>query len=195
MGDLRFVFAAIAVFAAAFVGMSFGMPWASKGFSVAAVNSTPSRLNAACPAGRAACRLSRHAPSRLPRTAADPRAFCHACSICGASCTARSRRSAHRRERPSRPDRAPGRPSLCARAVRPDGQDRCSSSRLRPTCAPRTSRSQAPKDARVHDAIKTAFQTGHVSTDEFPPDLMISGRFAPAPPSRVSCVNSAGLRP
>ncbi len=34
MGDLRFVCAAIAVFAAAFVGMSFGVPWASKGFSV-----------------------------------------------------------------------------------------------------------------------------------------------------------------
>lgn len=57
------------------------------------------------------------------------------------------------------------------------------------------STTQAPKDARVHDAIKTAFQTGHVSADEFPPDLMISGRFAPAPPSRTSCVNSAGLRP
>ena len=55
--------------------------------------------------------------------------------------------------------------------------------------------SQAPKDARVHDAIKVAFQTGHVSANEFPPDLMISGRFAPAPPSRASCVNSAGLRP
>ena len=57
------------------------------------------------------------------------------------------------------------------------------------------STTQAPKDARVHDAIKTAFQTGHVSANEFPPDLMISGRFAPAPPSRASCVNSAGLRP
>src|SRR5262249_14979655 len=55
--------------------------------------------------------------------------------------------------------------------------------------------SEAPKDARVHDAIKAAFQTGHVSMDEFPPDLMISGRFAPVPPSRASCVNSAGLRP
>jgi hypothetical protein len=55
--------------------------------------------------------------------------------------------------------------------------------------------SHAPKDARVHDAIKTALQNGHIGSADFPPDLMIAGRFAPAPPSRTSCVNSAGLQP
>ena len=49
MGDLRFICAAIAVFAATFIGMSFGVPWASKGFSVAAVSSTPAKPDAPAP--------------------------------------------------------------------------------------------------------------------------------------------------
>ena len=52
-----------------------------------------------------------------------------------------------------------------------------------------------PKDARVHDAIKAAFEAGHIGSNEFPPDLMIAGRFAAGPPGRAACVNSAGLGP
>jgi hypothetical protein len=54
--------------------------------------------------------------------------------------------------------------------------------------------SKAPKDVRVHDAIKTAFESGYVSLEDFPPDVVMASRFVAAP-SRASCINSAGLQP
>ena len=62
MGDLRFVFAAIAVFAAAFVGMSFGMP-GLEGFSV--------RLSTARRRSRTRL-LLRPSRLRLPKRAPSP---------------------------------------------------------------------------------------------------------------------------
>ncbi|MET0669609.1 MAG: hypothetical protein ABWY66_06370 [Xanthobacteraceae bacterium] len=194
MGDLRFEFAAIAVFAAAFVEISFGMPWASKGFSVAAVNSTPSRLNTLAPPVEPPPIVEARTepvapkpppipgPSAMPaQSAALPAPPAHAAARIDASDhlaqTALQAAQAYARAPCERMAKTM---FIVAASTYLRVQDKSS---------------QAPKDARVHDAIKAAFQTGHVSTDEFPPDLMISGRFAPATPSRVSCVNSAGLRP
>jgi hypothetical protein len=192
MADLRFICAAIAVFAAAFVGMSFGMPWASKGLSVVAVNGVPSKLNASVPSIEPAAIVETRTEPVTPKPAPI-----------------------------SEPVAAPARPPAplqqAPAAVRVDAGDRLAQTALQAAQAyarapcdrmaktmfivaastylrAQDKSSQAPKDARVHDAIKAAFQTGHVSLDEFPSDL-ISGRFAPAPPSRTSCVNSAGLRP
>ena len=186
MGDLRFICAAIAVFAAAFVGMSFGLPWAPKGLSAAAVSSTPAKSDAPAPQMQPPAIVEAPAERAAPR---PPPA----------------------REVIAAPAPAPA-------AVRVDAGDRLAQTALQAAQAyahapcdrfaktmfivaastylrAQDATSQAPKDARVHDAIKVAFQTGHVSANEFPPDLTISGRFAPAPPSRASCVNSAGLRP
>jgi hypothetical protein len=189
MGDLRFICAAIAVFAAAFVGMSFGLPWASKGPSVAAVSKPQTIEVAATPA----VQLAIVEPRKEPAAPQSPPAEQVVVPV------------------------QPAAPAPATAAVRVDAGDRLAQTALQAAQAyarapcDRTAKtmfivaastylraqdksSQAPKDVRVHDAIKAAFQTGHVSPDEFPPDL-ISGRFAPAPPSRTSCVNSAGLRP
>ena len=177
------------MFAAAFVGMSFGMPWASKGFSVAAVNSTPAKPDAPAPqvqphaiveapAERAAQRPTSGTRSRslLRRPHLLLRQFTPMPAIASPRPRCRPRKAYAR----APCDRVAKTMFIVAASTYLRAQD---------------ATTQAPKDARVHDAIKTAFQTGHVSADEFPPDLMISGRFAPAPPSRASCVNSAGLRP
>ena len=193
MGDLRFVLAAVAVFAAAFVGISFGMPWASKGFSVAAVNSTPSRMNTLAPPVEPPAIVEPRTepvapkppipgPSAVPAqssTLPAPPAPAAARIDAGGRLAQTALQAAQAYAR-APCDRMAKTTFIVAASTYLRAQDQSS---------------QAPKDARVHDPIKAAFQTGHVSTDEFPPDVMISGRFAPAMPSRVSCVNSAGLRP
>jgi hypothetical protein len=190
MGDLRFICAAIAVFAAAFVGMSFGMPWASKGLPAAAINVVPSKLNTSVPSVEPPAIVETRTELVTPKPAPAPEPVAA--------------------QAPASSQQAPA-------AVRVDPGDRLAQTALQAAQAyarapcDRTAKTmfivaastylraqdksqQAPKNVRVHDAIKAAFQTGHVSPDEFPPDL-ISGRFTPAPPSRTSCVNSAGLRP
>jgi hypothetical protein len=49
MSNLRFVLAAAALFGLAFIGMSFGMPWASKGFPVMAMRAVPMKPDARVP--------------------------------------------------------------------------------------------------------------------------------------------------
>jgi hypothetical protein len=49
MSNLRFVLAAAALFGLAFIGMSFGMPWASKGFPVVAMRAVPMKPDARVP--------------------------------------------------------------------------------------------------------------------------------------------------
>jgi hypothetical protein len=194
MGDLRFISAAIAVFAAAFAGISFGMPRASKSFSVAAVSSPPVKLETpAQPVERpkiveaqpepaapqpAPARETIAAPAPPPKPAAPPSpAAAPADPGDRLAQTALQAAQAYAR---APCDRMAKTMFIVAASTYLRAQDQSS---------------RAPRDARVHEAIKTAFQTGQVSSEEFPPDLMISGRFAPAPPSRTSCVNSAGLRP
>jgi hypothetical protein len=138
MGDLRFEFAAIAVFAAAFVEISFGMPWASKGFSVAAVNSTPSRLKTLAPPVEPPPIVEARTEPVAPKPPPIPGLL---------PCLLNLRRFLHR---PLTPQRASTRATISPRqrcrppkpmpARRASGWPRrCSSSRLRPICASRTS--------------------------------------------------------
>ena len=131
MGDLRFICAAIAVFAAAFVGMSFGLPWASKGLSVAAVNSTPAKPDAPAP------QMQPPAIVEAPAERAAPRPP-PAREVIAAPAPARSRQFASMPATVSpRPRSRPRKPTPARRATawpRP-----CSSLRLRPICALRIS--------------------------------------------------------
>jgi hypothetical protein len=194
MGDLRFILATVAVFVATFAGISFGMPRAFKNFSVAAVSNPPAKLEtlaqpleqtkiAETPPEPAApqpapARETIAAPLPPPKTAAPP--VVAAAPADPGDRLAQTALQAAQAYARTPCDRMAKTMFIVAASTYLRAQDRSS---------------RAPKDARVHDAIKTAFQTGQVRTEEFPPDLMISGRFAPAPPSRTSCVNSAGLRP
>ena len=180
MNDLRFVFAAIAAFAAAFVGMSFGMPLVSKSTSVAAVTSTPAKLDApASPAEPPPIAEARAQPV-APPLAGTPEPV-------PASVPAPARGNAG--------DRLAQTALQAANAYARAPCDRMAKAAFIVAASTylRAKDMAAPENAHVHAAIEAAFETGHIGSDEFPPDLMIAGRFAAAP-SRA-CVNSAGLRP
>jgi hypothetical protein len=179
MNDLRFVLAAVAVFAAAFAGMSFGMPLLSKAPSVAAVKSAPVTLDAAS------------SPAQLPPIV---EARTHVAAPLPASpepipAPAPARGNAG--------DRLAQTALQAANAYARAPCDRMAKTAFIVAASTylRAKDMAAPDDARVHAAIKAAFETGHIGSDEFPPDLMIAGRFAAPPSSRAACVNSAGLRP
>lgn len=203
MGDLRFVLAAIAVFAAAFAGMSYGMPLV-KGIGATSASTLPPKY------GERFVSEQDIEPAGVELAATAP-------------ATPEPAKPKHAIQEPPRQlaaATAPVAPAAMAAppAARADSGERLAQTALQAAQAyarapcdlmaktafivaastylrAQDASPQAPRDMRVHDAIKTALHTGQIGGADFPPDLMIAGRFAPAPPSRVACVNSAGLRP
>jgi hypothetical protein len=186
MSNLRFAIAAVVSFGVAFVVMSFGLPWASK-----ALMSLPSAAKMEASTDQVAANPARSAtvepnapeaksPKAQPRAATQPKT---AAAVAPAE--------------PAR-DRLAQTALQAAQAYAGSPCDRmaktafivAASTYLRAQDAS----SKAPKDARVHDAIKTAFENGNVSLEDFPPDVVMANRFTAAP-SRASCINSAGLQP
>ena len=169
MNDLRFILTAAAVFAAAFGTMWLVSPWASKGLAVIATSSPPAK-----PAPVASSAIGENAGEekaspavQQPVSAPAPepeviRGHLAQSALLAANAYAR----------------APCDPMAKAAFIV------AASSYLRAS-------PQAPKDTRVHEAIKTAFESGHVGSDEFPPDTMFAGRSSA---SKAGCINSADLR-
>jgi hypothetical protein len=174
MNDLRFVITAVAVFAAAFGGMWLGLPLASKGLALIAAGSQPAK-HAAAPPAIAETNAERGlavAAVRHPVSTAAPEADNVVRDHLAQSALAAANAYA----------RAPcDRMAKAAFIV-------AASTYLR-------ANTQAPRDVRLHEAIKAAFEGGHVGSDEFPPDTMFAGRSSSASADKTGCVNSAGLRP
>ena len=170
MNDLRFILTAAAVFAAAFGTMWLVSPWASKGLAVIATSSPPAKpAPAASPAigetnpgeDKAAAAVQQPVSAPTPEPEVI-RGHLAQSALLAANAYAR----------------APCDPMAKAAFIV------AASSYLRAS-------PQASKDTRVHEAIKTAFESGHVGSDEFPPDTMFAGRSSA---SMGGCINSADLR-
>jgi hypothetical protein len=175
MTDLRFVLAAFVAFVAAFAGVSFGMPWMSKGAAVATVSPSPAKHEtpATAPAASTvAAVLPAPAPAAgPPPPPALPRA------VSGGRLAQTALQAAQDFAR------AP-----CDRMAKAAFVVAASTYlRARDT--------GAPDDPRVHAAIKSALETGQIGADDIPPDLVTFGPSALAPQGGAKCVNSAGLRP
>ncbi len=185
MSNLRLALAAVVSFCVAFVVMPYGMPIALKSVTQ---HSSAAKVEA---------------PATADQVVADP---------------ARSA-AVERTTRESKSPQPKAQPKTAAAAVTPaePARDRLAQTALQAAQAhasapcdrmaktafivaastylrAQDASSKAPKDARVHDAIKTAFESGNVSLEEFPPDVVMANRFTAAP-SRASCINSAGLQP
>jgi hypothetical protein len=184
MSNLRLALAAVVSFCVAFVVMSYGMPIALKSVTQ---HSSASKVEAPATADQVIADPARSAAverttqeSKSPQPKAQPK-------IAAAAVPAEPAR-----------DRLAQTALQAAQAHASTPCDRmaktafivAASTYLRAQDAS----SKAPKDARVHDAIKTAFESGNVSLEEFPPDVVMANRFTAAP-SRASCINSAGLQP
>ena len=178
MSNLRFMLAAVALFAGAFVGVSYGMPWAAKGFGVMAMRAAPVK-----PDARASAVEQPAAGTRSEHAALEARPAAVAA-----------------------PQRVPARHHLTQSAVQAaQAYARAPCDRMAKTAfivaastylrAKASEPAATPEDARVHEAIKTALETGAITKDEFPTDTVFSGRIAAAPSSKTACVNSAGLLP
>jgi len=191
MSNMRLALAAVVSFCVAFVVMSYGMPLASKG-----VNARPSV---------ATIEPFAEMPAAMPAAAA---ASLPAVNVAAAE---------HKVQAADAPAKAVKPPAPAAAAAPAEtGRDRLAQTALQAAqsyaVAPcdrmaktafivaastylraQDASSKAPKDARVHDAIKTAFETGNVSLNDFPLDVVMVSGFT-ATPSRASCINSAGLR-
>ena len=162
MNDLRFVMAAVALFVGTFVGVS----WASKGFPVMAMRAAPAKPEV------------RAAEPAVAVPAPEP--------YRGMPAPAPARRGAH--------DHLAQTAIQAAHAyVRTpcDGMAKtafivAASTYLRAKAA--TPGMQSRDDARAHEAIKAAFDTGAIGKDEFPFETGLPER--PAPAGKAACSNS-----
>ena len=171
MNDLRFVVTAIAVFAAAFGGMWLGMPLASKGLALITAGGQPAKhappaiAETGVERGLAVAALRHPAPPAAPEADNVVRGHLAQSALAAANAYARA------------PCDQMAKAAFIVAA----------SSYLRAS-------TQSPKDARVHEAIKTAFEAGHVGSDEFPLDTIFAGRSSAVSAGKAGCVNSANLR-
>jgi hypothetical protein len=171
MNNSRFALTTVIVFCAAFAGIAFGMPWLSKNYSAA---SRAAQRSAPAQPAAVAARVS------VPDTPAPPKADAAPVRTETSGDTlARTALQAAQAYAGAPCDQMAKAAFIVAASTYLRAQD----------ASP-----QAPKDARVYEAIKTALENGNVSRDDFPPDIVMAGGF-PAAPSRESCVNWAGLQP
>ena len=173
MSNLRFAIIAAALFGVAFAGISFGMPWASKGFPVVAQQAVPLQPDARLPtfdsvkqAGREAVR------SKAPQ---------------GDNNEGRNRMRLTAIETADAYAQAP-----CDLAVKAAFVV-AASTYLRAASGDKARHTfSTPMDQRVHAAITAAFDSGDLSEHEFPAGLWTTPTKSRS--SAAACAGSAALR-
>jgi hypothetical protein len=167
INDLRFVMAAVALFVGTFVGVS----WASKGFPGMAMRAAPAKPEVR--AMEPAVAIPAPEPYR------------------GMPAPAPARRGAHDHLAQTATQAAQAYVRTPCDSMAKTAFIVAASTYLRAKAtAPGT---QSRDDARAHEAIKAAFDTGAIGKDEFPFETGLPVRSA-APAGKVACSNSAALQ-
>jgi hypothetical protein len=165
MSNLRFVMVAIALFAGAFVGVS----WAARSFPGMAMRAAPLKPDVSAPAH--------------DDRAAQP----------GVPLDAKPKQPSGR-ERDQLALTAIQAAEAYARAPCDTAAKAAFIVAASTYLRTKATGGSAPPDARVHQAIKAAVEAGGIRSDEFPSGTDIVGAASQARPS-LRCINSAGLRP
>jgi hypothetical protein len=164
MSELRFMLAAVALFAGTFAGVS----WASKGFPVMAMRAAPTKPDVRAVEPAAAT------PAPEPYR--------------GMPAPAPARRGAHDHLAQTATQAAHAYVRTPCDSMAKTAFIVAASTYLRAKAtAPGT---QSRDDARAHEAIKAAFATGAIGKDEFPFETGLPA----GPAGKVACSNSAALQ-
>lgn len=176
MSNLRFVLAVTALFGFAFVGVTYGLPWASKGFSVIAMRAAPAKPDAQVVKSRQGGVKDWTETATAPEDNDPGRDRMRQTAISAANAYALS---------------------PCDHAVRA-AFIVSAATYLRAAGGPGKGAAQfaTPTDLRVRKAIESALDSGDVGKDEFPADIKLwPASTAKSPSYASSCGSAAAMLP